>query len=377
MIGFQPYETFQILVESGGIDRANTLLVAACDAFARRSRPTHGELAQFEALALRLFSTAAPSACARAAKLLAASPHLTPALERLAVQHIGDGLGDFLTFAPAISPEIQLEIAETHSVADAALLASRGDLTRNVLAKLFSINSRAVYRALAANTGLRFTGPWLAAIIRAARMDRDVAMLLAAREDMDKALLAPAFFNLNEEARLTVLRGFAARRIPDSALKRTYQQLSVASAELSRALMKLYYANRRPEITRLFSQITGLDEILCGEIAHDRGGSALFVVLRAFGCTSTEGLAVLVHSTAHEAHQARNLGDYAKLFDQLSSDAMVFLMSIWRGEADLLMLSRPEYQPVTAPSNRIPPPAAQRSAVDRAIEVVQRIVANG
>ena len=32
MIGFQPYETFQLLIETGGVDRTNTLLCAACDA---------------------------------------------------------------------------------------------------------------------------------------------------------------------------------------------------------------------------------------------------------------------------------------------------------------------------------------------------------
>ena len=27
MLGFQPYETFQLLIETGGIDRTNTLLI--------------------------------------------------------------------------------------------------------------------------------------------------------------------------------------------------------------------------------------------------------------------------------------------------------------------------------------------------------------
>ena len=40
MLGFQPYETFQLLIETGSTDRINTLLVAACDAYARRSAPT-------------------------------------------------------------------------------------------------------------------------------------------------------------------------------------------------------------------------------------------------------------------------------------------------------------------------------------------------
>ena len=29
MLGFQPYETFQLLIETGGVDRTNTLLIAA------------------------------------------------------------------------------------------------------------------------------------------------------------------------------------------------------------------------------------------------------------------------------------------------------------------------------------------------------------
>ena len=51
MLGFQPYDTFQLLVEGGGVDRTNTLLVAACDAFARRGKPTRAETEQFETLA--------------------------------------------------------------------------------------------------------------------------------------------------------------------------------------------------------------------------------------------------------------------------------------------------------------------------------------
>ena len=35
MLGFQPYETFQLLIETGGVDRTNTLLIAACDAYVR------------------------------------------------------------------------------------------------------------------------------------------------------------------------------------------------------------------------------------------------------------------------------------------------------------------------------------------------------
>lgn len=78
MIGFQPYETFQLLIETGGVDRTNTLLCAACDAFARRGRPTSAEMEQFAALAQRLFPAAAPAARAKAAATLGRSEDLSP-----------------------------------------------------------------------------------------------------------------------------------------------------------------------------------------------------------------------------------------------------------------------------------------------------------
>ena len=90
MLGFQPYETFQLLIETGGIDRTNTLLIAACDAYARRGRATAQETDQFFALAARLFPAAAPSARAKAAAALGRSESLSPELEELIVANIGD-----------------------------------------------------------------------------------------------------------------------------------------------------------------------------------------------------------------------------------------------------------------------------------------------
>jgi hypothetical protein len=80
MLGFQPYETFQLLIETGGIDRTNTLLIAACDAYARRGRATPQETDQFFTLAARLFPAAAPSARAKAAGALGRSESCRPRL---------------------------------------------------------------------------------------------------------------------------------------------------------------------------------------------------------------------------------------------------------------------------------------------------------
>jgi hypothetical protein len=116
-------------------------------------------------------------------------------------------------------------------------------------------------------------------------LDEDLASdrVAAASDDFDAALLAPAFFDLNESDRIKVIRAFSMRATPEAPIKKTLGQLSVATDELTRALMKRFAENRRPEVTRLLHQITGLDEVRCGQIAHDSSGAALFVVLRAFG----------------------------------------------------------------------------------------------
>jgi hypothetical protein len=375
MIGFQPYETFQLLIETGGIDRTNTLLCAACDAFARRGKPMPAEIEQFTALAQRLFPTAAPSARAKAAATLGRAETLSPELEDLVVTHLGEDLADFLVTAPSLSEATMLKIISVNDVTTAAALARRSDLTNVVLARLFQMNSRKVYRALATNTSISPRGPYLSALARSAQMDHQVAWSLAAREDFDCALLAPAFFDLNETDRIKVINAFARRNTPTAPIKKTLEQLSVATADLTKALMKLFAENRRPEVTRLLHQITSLDEVRCGQIAHDTSGAALFVVLRAFGCNAYEGLKVLIHATSHDEDRSKSLGAFSKLFESVSGDATAYLMSAWRGEVNLLELSKPEYMPFQQEvARRTPMVANERNpVVDQAIEALARI----
>jgi hypothetical protein len=373
MIGFQPYETFQLLIETGGIDRTNTLLIAACDAYARRGRPTATEVEQFTSLATRLFPIAAPSARAKAAATLGRAENLSAELEGLVLANIGEDLPDFLVTAPELSEATLLKVISSDDIVSAAAIARRSNLSQVVLARLFQMNSRKVYRALATNTAIAPRGPYLSALARSAQMDHQVAWSLAAREDFDAALLAPAFFDLNESDRIKVIKAFAMRATPVAPIKKTLEQLSVATEELTRALMKLFSENRRPEATRLLTQITGLDEIRCGQIAHDSSGAALFVVLRAFGCSAYDGLKVLIHATSHDADRSAALSTLSKLFESVSVDATAYLMSAWRGEVNLLDLGKPEYRPF-AETRRAPQAQVSHSlVVDQAIDALARI----
>lgn len=373
MLGFQPYETFQLLIESGGIDRTNTLLNAACDAFARRGKPSQAEMVQFEALAQRLFPAAAPAARAKAAATLGRSENLSRELEQLVIANIGEDLNDFLIAAPALSEAALLAVIARNDTNACAALARRSDLSNVVLAKLFQMNSRKVYRALATNMSISPRGPYLSALARSAQMDHQVAWSLAAREDFDCALLAPAFFDLNESDRIKVLKAFAMRNTPDAPIKRTLEQLTVAINDLTRALMKLFSENRRPEVTRLLHQITGLDEVRCGQISHDVSGAALFVVLRAFGCTSYDGLKVLIHATSHDGDRSQALSQFARMFESVSVDAMAYLMSSWRGEVNLLDLNKVEYKPQSGVRRRAAGSQATNPVIDQAIEALARI----
>ncbi|MEP7240807.1 MAG: DUF2336 domain-containing protein [Devosia sp.] len=375
MLGFQPYETFQLLLETGGIDRTNTLLMAACDAYVRRGRATAQETEQFLALVNRLFPAAAPSARARAAATLGRSEALTAPVEELVLANIGEELKDFLVSASQLSEATMLKVVSNGDADAAAAIARRGDLTNVVLARLFQMNSRKVYRALATNTNVAPRGPYLAALARSAQMDHQVAWSLAARDDFDAALLAPTFFDLSEKDRLKVIRAFALRSTPEAPIKRTLEQLSVATAELTRALMKLFAENRRPEVTRLLHQITGLDEVRCGQISHDTSGAALFVVLRAFGCSAYDGLKVLIHATSHDEDNSQSLSVFSKMFESVSVDATAYLMSAWRGEVNLLDLNKPEYRPFAETRRSAAAAAAQKPSreIERAIETLANI----
>lgn len=140
--------------------------------------------------------------------------------------------------------------------------------------------------------------------------------------------------------------------------------------------MKLFVENRRPEVTRLLTQITGLDEVRCGQIAHDVSGAALFVVLRAFGLTGHDGLKVLIHATSHEEdNRSDTLNVFASMFQNVSSDAMAFLLSAWRGEVNLLDLAKPQYRPFTQTSTRTQSGALTSRDPDlvQAVKALERI----
>ena len=375
MLGFQPYETFQLLIETGGVDRTNTLLIAACDAYARRGRPTPPEMEQFEALAGRLFPIAGSQAKAKGAAILGRAEMLSSALEQLVIDNIGEDLISFLASAKELSEPTMLEIIARYDVPAAATIAARPDLSNVVLAKLFQMNSRKVYRALASNIAIVPRGAYLSALARSAQMDHMVAEALAQRSDFDAALLAPAFFDLSDDHRIKVIRSFMQRATPPAPIRKTIEQLSVANQELTKALMKLFSESRRPEVTRLLSQITGLDEVRCGQIAHDVTGASLFVILRAFGCTAYDGLKVLIHATSHDNDRSRALADFATMFGNVTPESMAYLMSAWRGEVNLLELNKPEYKPFTETSRRTPSQLApaHNPVVDQAIEALARI----
>ncbi|HEY0033124.1 MAG TPA: DUF2336 domain-containing protein, partial [Devosia sp.] len=276
--------------------------------------------------------------------------------------------------AAELSEATMLEVIGRYDVPAAAVIAARAHLSNVVLAKLFQMNSRKVYRALASNTQIVPRGAYLSALARSAQMDHMVAEALAKRSDFDAALLAPAFFDLSDDDRIKVIQAFTQRETPVAPIKKTIEQLTVANAELTKALMKLFSENRRPEVTKLLSQITGLDEVRCGQIAHDVTGASLFVILRAFGCSAYEGLKVLIHATSHDADRSRALADFATLFGNVTPDSMAYLMSAWRGEVNLLELAKPEYKPFTETSRRTPQfSATNNPVVDHAIEALARI----
>src|SRR5690606_29417560 len=155
------------------------------------------------------FPIAGPQARAKGAAILGRAEILSPALERLVIDNIGEDLIAFLEKAVALSDQTMLDIIGRYDVPAAAVLAGRGDLSNVVLAKLFQMNSRKVYRALAANGGIVPRGAYLSALARSAQMDHLVAEALGNRDDFDAALLAPAFFDLSDSHRLKVIQAFA------------------------------------------------------------------------------------------------------------------------------------------------------------------------
>jgi len=82
----------------------------------------------------------------------------------------------------------------------------------------------------------------------------------------------------------------------------------------------------------------------------------------------------LIHATSHDADRSQALSQFAKMFESVSTDAMAYLMSSWRGDVNLLDLGKAEYRPFSGEIRRTAAPAASSNPViDQAIEALARI----
>lgn len=343
MTSFSPYETFDSLTDVTNSQHADRLLITACEAHEQRSVHTQEEELQFIALVGKLFPKVSDKAREETSVILAACLNLPQAVQSLVAQSAGKSIAHFLQYAPSLTERTMIETCATQNIDACMAIAKRDDLTDRVLECLFPVNSRGLYRALAANFSLRFEGRFQNAMVRAAKMDAQIASSLAERDQFDTALLANAFFNLKSDHQLQIIEAHADREFPRLPLGSMIEQISVATDELARALTKLFSQNRRAEVTKLLQQITGLDEIKCGTIAHDVTGESLFVILRAFGCRASEGLRVLIHSRSHDAMRDNRLTQFSVLFDQISVEGMIYLLAVWRGDVDPLSYGELRY----------------------------------
>jgi len=100
-------------------------------------------------------------------------------------------------------------------------------------------------------------------------------------------------------------------------------------------------------------------------------------VLAAFGTRPSDGLRVLVRATAEEESSAGQLGEFARLFETVTPAAAAFMLSAWRGEVDLIEMTRPEYR--ASERRRAPTPLSRERSpiVDAAIEQLARLGSRG
>ena len=82
---------------------------------------------------------------------------------------------------------------------------------------------------------------------------------------------------------------------------------------------------------------------------------------------------MLIHATSHDSDRSPALSQFAKMFESVSTDAMAYLMSSWRGDVNLLDLGKPAYQPFSAERRPLTATRVTNPVIDQAIEALARI----
>lgn len=155
--------------------------------------------------------------------------------------------------------------------------------------------------------------------------------------------LSDLFFSATQDERRLILANL------DVATAHPQRRASPTSNELAHRLEAAALQRNTGEFSRTLERALGISRELADRVTRDRTGEPLVVAARALGMKAAVLQRILLFLNPAIGESVERVYDLARLFDELTPEAAVSMVSIWQTNKER---SRPKHQPIYSDDNR-------------------------
>ncbi len=336
------------LVKGSDGARSRSLLKDATELYVTEPVHTRSEVAMYEELAAQLLKVTALPDRIRIATLLSNYEEVPASIMRALLHDIFPVSSVMLERARSISESQLLALVATASPSHLEMIAARKNLQPSVVDALLERMRSDGLPSLAANTTITFSADAVRHLVEHARGNPRLAKMLAARmDDVQDTDLIDLFLDLDGRGRRRVIQALEIAALREFAARRPLPRVPMPDPEKVATLARACLQRNTEAMSRVLSDLTGLDVPFLVRLLADVGGEPLAISLKAAGVDTGVATRVILFSGVEDTRNYFDVKRLVDLYEMVSLRSALLMIDRWRGVVANTSKRNPQHIPQT------------------------------
>lgn len=322
------------LVKGSDGARSRSLLRDATELYVSEPVHTRSEIAMYEELAAQLLKVTALSDRISIATMLADYVEVPASVMRALLHDIFPVSSVMIEKSKSISEAQLLALVATASPSHLEMIAARKALQPVVVEALLGRMRPDGLSALAANQTITLSPSAVRHLVEHAHGNERLARQLASRmDDVQDTDLIELFLDLDGRGRRRVIQALEIAALREFAARRPLPRVPMPDPDKVATLARACLQRNTEAMSRILSDLTGLDAPFMVRLLADPGGEPLSICLKAAGIDTGIATRVVLFSGVEDTRNYFDVKRLVDLYEMVSLRSALLLVDRWRGAA--------------------------------------------
>lgn len=320
------------LVKGSDGARSRSLLKDATELYVSEPVHTRSEIAMYEELAAQLLKVTALQDRICIATLLADYAEVPASVMRALLHDIFPVSSVMIEKSKSITEAQLLALVATAAPSHLEMIAARKNLQPAVIEALLGRMRPDGLSALAANQSISLSPSAVRHLVEHAHGNQRLARQLASRmDDVQDTDLIELFLDLDGRGRRRVIQALEIAALREFAARRPLPRVPMPDPDKVATLARACLQRNTEAMSRILSDLTGLDVTFLVQLLADPGGEPLSICLKAAGIDTGIATRVILFSGADDTRNYFDVKRLVDLYEMVSLRSALLLVDRWRG----------------------------------------------